>query len=42
LAIGVAVIVYGVLIIITRTITRSDMRLLPKGERLANLLRIRD
>jgi stage V sporulation protein B len=36
-----AVIVYFVLIIVTRTLTREDMRLLPKGEKLANLLKIR-
>ena len=36
-----AMIVYFALIIVTRTITRDDMRLLPKGEKLADLLKIR-
>ena len=37
----VAVIVYAVLIIVTRTITKEDMLLIPKGEKLAKLLRIK-
>jgi len=40
-AIAVGVAVYGVLIVITRTITMEDMKLLPKGEKLAKLLRVR-
>ena len=40
-AIVVAVIVYAVLIIATGTLTREDMRLLPKGEKLARILRIK-
>ncbi|MCL2401376.1 MAG: polysaccharide biosynthesis protein [Oscillospiraceae bacterium] len=36
-----AAIVYFVLIIVTRTLTRDDMLLLPKGEKLADLLKIR-
>lgn len=39
--IGVAVIVYAVLIVALRAITRDDMKLLPKGEKLADILRIR-
>jgi len=36
-----AIAVYGVLIIVTRTITKEDMALIPKGEKLAKVLRIR-
>ena len=39
--IGIAVIVYGILIIATRAVTREDMKLLPKGEKIAKILRIR-
>lgn len=42
LTIFAAVLIYGVLAIATRTITRKDLRLLPKGERLADLLKIKD
>lgn len=41
LAIGVAVVIYLVLIIATRAITAEDMKLIPKGEKLAKLLKIR-
>ena len=41
LSIMIAVFVYGVLVIVTRTVTREDMKLLPKGEKLANMLKIR-
>jgi len=37
----VALAVYTVLIIITRTVTVEDMKLVPKGEKLSKLLRIR-
>ena len=40
-AIGVAVVVYVVLIVLTRSITAEDMKLIPKGEKLAKLLHIR-
>lgn len=40
-AIGVAVIIYLVLVIATRAITAEDLLLLPKGEKLAKLLRLR-
>ncbi len=40
-AIAVAVIVYGVLVIATKTVTREDMKLVPKGERIANFLKIK-
>ena len=40
-AILVAVIVYAVLIIALKAVTRDDVLLLPKGEKIANVLRIR-
>ena len=40
-AIGVAVVVYLVLVIALRAITRDDMRLIPKGEKLARILHIK-
>lgn len=40
-AIGVGVIVYGVMTVITRAITIDDMLLLPKGEKMAKLLHIK-
>lgn len=36
-----AVIVYGVLIIATKTITRDDMRYIPRGEKIADMLKIK-
>lgn len=40
-AIVAAVIVYGILVIATKTVTREDMRLVPKGEKIANFLKIK-
>lgn len=40
-SIVIAVIVYGILIIVTKTITKEDMKLIPKGEKIAKLLKIR-
>ena len=40
-AIVVAIAVYFILIIATRTVTKEDMLLVPKGEKLAKLLHIR-
>lgn len=40
-AIAVAVVVYLVLTIFTRAITIEDMKLIPKGEKIAKLLRIK-
>ena len=40
-AILAGVAVYGVLIIVTRTVTKEDMMLVPKGEKLAKILRIK-
>ena len=42
IAVVVAVVVYLVLVIALRTLTREDLLLLPKGEKLAKLLRVRD
>ena len=39
-AIGVAVVVYLVLIIFTRAISKDDLALIPKGEKLARILRV--
>jgi len=40
-SIAVAVLIYAVLIIATRTITMEDMKLIPKGEKWGKKLRIR-
>ena len=40
-AIGVAVIVYLILVIALRAITYEDMKLIPKGEKLARILHIK-
>ncbi len=40
-AIAVAVVVYLVMIILTRSVTLEDMKLIPRGEKLARLLHIR-
>jgi stage V sporulation protein B len=40
-AIAAAIVIYGVLVIATKTITRDDMRLIPRGERIANFLKIK-
>ena len=40
-AIGVAVIVYFVLVVALRAITYEDMKLIPKGEKLARILHIK-
>ena len=40
--IAICVVIYGILVILTKTITRGDLRLLPKGERLADILKIKD
>ncbi len=39
--VAVAVVVYGVMTIVTKAITKEDMMLVPKGEKIAKLLRIR-
>ena len=41
LAIGAAVIVYFVLVVLLRAITYEDMKLIPKGEKLARILHIK-
>jgi stage V sporulation protein B len=40
-AIVVGVVVYVVLIVVTRTLTVNDLKLVPKGDKLAKLLRIK-
>jgi len=40
-AVCVAVVVYLVMVIATRAITLDDMKLIPKGEKIAKLLHIR-
>ena len=40
-AILIAVAVYGLLVLLLRVITRDDLVLLPKGEKIANILRIK-
>ena len=39
-AIGVAVVLYGALVVALRVLTREDLALMPKGEKLARLLRL--
>ena len=39
-AIGVAVVIYGVLILALRAISKEDLKLMPKGEKIAKILRI--
>lgn len=41
LAIGVAVVVYLILVIALRIITREDLKLVPKGDKIARLFRLR-
>jgi len=40
-AVIVGVAVYGALIIVSKTVTMEDMRLVPKGEKLARIFRIK-
>ena len=39
-AIGVGVIVYFALVLVTHAISREDLALMPKGDKIARLLRI--
>ena len=39
-AIGVAVVIYAVLIVALKAIDRNDLALMPKGEKIAKLLRL--
>ncbi len=41
IAIGVAVIVYFIMIIVTGTLTREDMKLVPKGDKIADILKLK-
>ena len=40
-AIGVGVVIYFALILLTRAISREDLSLMPKGDKIAKLLRLR-
>lgn len=40
--IGVAVVVYGLLIVVLKAITKEDLSLMPKGDKIAAILRIQD
>ena len=40
-AIAIAVIIYGISVLLLRIITLDDCMLLPKGEKIAKLLKIR-
>ncbi len=39
-AIGIAVIIYFVLILVTRAISKEDLALIPKGDKIARILRV--
>ena len=39
--IGIAVVAYGVLLLVLHAIDREDMLLLPKGEKIANILHLK-
>ena len=40
LSIGVAMVVYMVLVVALRIISRDDLALMPKGDKIARLLRL--
>jgi stage V sporulation protein B len=40
-SIAVAVVVYLVLVVVLRAVTAEDMRLVPKGDKLARALRLK-
>ena len=40
LAIGIAVVVYAVAVVLLRCISREDLLLMPKGKKIADLLRL--
>ena len=40
-AIAVAVVVYAVMVVVTKSVTLEDMKLIPRGEKIAKLLHIR-
>lgn len=41
LAVAFSIFVYTVLVVVTRAVTKEDMKIIPKGDRLARLLRVR-
>lgn len=40
-SIGIAVVIYGIMIIVTGTVTTKDMELIPKGDKIGRLLHVR-
>ena len=40
-SIALSIFIYGVLVVLTRSVTKEDMKLVPKGDKLARLLRVR-
>ena len=40
-AIVVGVVIYGVLVILLRAVSKDDLSLMPKGDKIAKLLRIK-
>ena len=40
-SIGIAVVIYGVLVILLKAVSRDDLSLMPKGDKIAKLLRIK-
>lgn len=40
-AIAIAVVVYLIMVVVTRSVTAEDMKLVPKGEKIGKLLRIK-
>ena len=41
ISVAVAVLVYAVMIIVLGGVTREDLRLLPKGDKIADFLKIK-
>ena len=39
-ALVAAVVIYGVLVIVLRAITKEDLALMPKGEKIARILHL--
>ena len=40
-SIGIAVVIYVVMVVVTKSVTLEDMKLIPKGEKIAKLLHIK-
>ena len=41
MSILIAIVVYVVMIVVTKSVTLEDMKLIPKGEKIAKLLHIK-